>query len=53
MDWQTILSLSIVAITAVLLVRRQMKERKKAGCSNCALVEMKNNVQYVPKKFTR
>ena len=53
MDWQTILSLSIVAITAALLIRHQWQGRKKNGCSNCTLVEMKNDVQYVPKKFSR
>ena len=53
MDWQTVLSLSIVAITAALLIRHQLQERKKSGCNNCTLVEMKDRVQYVPKKITR
>jgi hypothetical protein len=35
MDWQQIVSLLIVALSAALLVRRQLRKRRRAAMSPC------------------
>jgi len=50
MDWQEIISLVIVALSLVLVIRRQiLANRNKKSCSNCEIAEVKNNIQYTPK----
>ncbi len=36
MDWQQICSLAIVALTAVLLVRSEVKKRRRARLTGCS-----------------
>jgi len=45
-EWQSYVSLVIVAIAAVSIVRRMMKQRRDHRCDSCALIDQKNTAKY-------
>ncbi|MEW6062022.1 MAG: hypothetical protein AB1600_08795 [Bacteroidota bacterium] len=44
--WQEIVSLGIVAATAVLLIRSELQQRKKHTCSSCSLADPRLNNKF-------
>ncbi|MFA6455834.1 MAG: hypothetical protein WCW40_03350 [Bacteroidota bacterium] len=50
-NWQEYSALGIVAVTVVLMVRSELRQRKnKKDCSNCALVEIRSRQRYSLRK---
>ncbi len=45
-DWQSYVSLVIVAFAAVSIVRRMMKQRRDHRCDSCALIDQKNTAKH-------
>jgi len=51
-DWQQVTSLGIVAVTALLLVRGQLRARKNGGhnCADCALLKISREKSIMKKE---
>lgn len=45
-NWQEIVSLVIVGITAFLLIRSEIMQRKKDKCSACGIAELQQKQKY-------